>query len=364
MDYHFNGFSPPKFNCRIVRHFFELTNVQELGITYLNIPKFMPRIRRYFRHFLPTVQSLALREPKGSRRQIIYFIGLFQHLEDLKLLYDSTGPQKEPADDLTPVPPFAPPLRGQLTMTCFTRVELLKDMIDLFGGLRFRRMELCNVDGMRLLLDACAKTLETLQLYPLDPRGEGFSLEYVSVPANAFTATTSLQDFDLSQNKSLRTLEITARSSYVRRLGLLTHVLSTVTSPVPPKIVIIYREYNFPDLKPASYGQRWRLRPGRSLPWSWDGKVTGISWPRVRFGTLREIHEVRNFQLELCADVWGGVGEYAVQSLRQAVAVEEARRGFDDTFPEPLVFCRPRVFHGEYMLEAEKDGSSDPWIPL
>jgi len=42
-------------------------------------------------------------------------------------------------------------------MTRFTRVELLKDMIDLFGGLRFRHMNLCKVDGMRLLPGTCEK---------------------------------------------------------------------------------------------------------------------------------------------------------------------------------------------------------------
>ena len=82
-------------------------------------------------------------------------------------------------DDLTLIPPFAPPLRGQLTMTSFTRMELLKDMIDLFGGLRFSYMDFCNVDGMRLLLDTCAKTLETFRLHPADPRGELFPLEDV-----------------------------------------------------------------------------------------------------------------------------------------------------------------------------------------
>ena len=33
-------------------------------------------------------------------------------------------------------------------------------------------MDLFFVHGMRLLLDACAETLETLRLYPNDPRGE------------------------------------------------------------------------------------------------------------------------------------------------------------------------------------------------
>jgi hypothetical protein len=170
-------FSPKLFNCYTLRHFSALTNVQELGIDYLDIPSFMPRIRRYFGHFLPTVHSLALSEPKGSRRQIVYFIGLFQRLEDLKLLYIRADSQEEPADDLTLIPPFVPPLRGSLMVVRFTRVGLLKDMIDLFGGIRFRHMNLFNVDGMRLLLDACAKTLETVMLYPTDPRGEQLSVK-------------------------------------------------------------------------------------------------------------------------------------------------------------------------------------------
>ena len=174
--YHVGGFSPRLFDRNILHCFSALINIQELGIDYLNTPEFLPGAWRYFGHFSPTVRSLALREPKGSRRQIIHFIGLFQHLEDLKLLYQQSDPQEEPANDLTLIPLFAPPLRGQLTMTSFTRVELLKDMIDLFGGLRFCRMNLCNVNGMRLLLDTCANTLETLRLYPGDPRGEGFSL--------------------------------------------------------------------------------------------------------------------------------------------------------------------------------------------
>ena len=44
-------------------------------------------------------------------------------------------------------------------------VELLKDMISLFDGLRFYHMDLLGVDGEWLLLDACAGTLEPLRLY-------------------------------------------------------------------------------------------------------------------------------------------------------------------------------------------------------
>jgi hypothetical protein len=163
------------FRWCTLRKFSALTNVQELGIDFLDIPKFMPRLRRYFGHFLPTVRSLALRSPRGSHRQIIYFIGLFQHLQDLKLLFNSHGSNfqgEAPVGDLTLIPPFAPPLRGRLTVTLSRRVELLEDMIGLFGGIRFRSMDLFGVNGTRLLLDACVETLETLRLHQNDPRGE------------------------------------------------------------------------------------------------------------------------------------------------------------------------------------------------
>ena len=170
-------FSSQHLNCFTMRYFSALTNIQELGIQYLDIPSFMPKIRRYFKHFLPTVRSLALREPIGTHRQVIYFIGLFRHLDDLKLLYDRANSQGEPADDHTLTPPFIPPLRGQLTMTHLTTSVLLEDMIKLFGGLGFHYMDLFDVDGMRLLLGTCAKTLETLRLYPgPDPRGKQLSL--------------------------------------------------------------------------------------------------------------------------------------------------------------------------------------------
>ena len=161
-------FSPKLFNHKILCQFSSLINVQELRIDNLDLPSFMPSIRQYFGHFLPTVHCLFLREPHGSRRQILYFIGMFQHLEDLGLLYDRGRFQNGPENDPTLIPPFAPPLRGGLTVTCLTGVDLLKDMIDLFGGIRFRCMNLLGVGGIRLLLDACARTLETVMLYPTD----------------------------------------------------------------------------------------------------------------------------------------------------------------------------------------------------
>lgn len=169
----FKNYHPlsPKLFCRsVLYNFAKLTNVRELWLEQLDIPSFMSGIQRYFDHFLPTVQSLTLTSPKGSRRQIVFFVGLFRHLEDLSLR--KITPQKEPENDLTLVPPFSPPLGGRLVAWYLERPGLIEDMIDLFGGIRFGQMNLFDVDGTWLLLNACAKTLWRLQLRPTDPRGK------------------------------------------------------------------------------------------------------------------------------------------------------------------------------------------------
>jgi len=172
-DYDCRRLSPQRLHRRTLP---TLSNLQELHIEYLNIPKFVPKLQRYFGHFSPTLRSLTLTAPKGTNRQIIYFIGLFQYLDDLELkgfrrtklplnrLPPRHDPQEEPIDCLTPSPPFIPPLRGQLTMRNFWRAELLKDMISLFGGLRFHSMDLERMEGVELLWDACEGTLETWKI--------------------------------------------------------------------------------------------------------------------------------------------------------------------------------------------------------
>jgi len=155
---------PIKFH-RCISRLSALTNLQELGVAHLDIPKLISRLRWHSGHFLPTLRSLSLRRPEGSHQQIVYFIGLFQHLEDLKLVFGlpTAGFQEEPVGHQTPAPPFAPPLRGRLAMR-LSKKEFLKVMIDAFGGLRFHYMDLIIVGGMGLLLGACAGSLETLRL--------------------------------------------------------------------------------------------------------------------------------------------------------------------------------------------------------
>jgi len=167
------GLTPEWLGRRTLRYFLALTNLQELGIDNLQVSDFMPTIQQCFGHFSPTLRFLALKKPNGSCRQILYLIGLFSNLQDLKLIYFFPDEQ-ENITDATLVPPSIPPLQGRLTLTHFKGESLMKDMITLFGGLRFRYMDLFRVDCVRLLLDACVETLETLRLYPTDTYGNEF----------------------------------------------------------------------------------------------------------------------------------------------------------------------------------------------
>jgi len=337
-------FSLKRFNCCILRQFSMLTNVRRLMIDYLDIPSFMPRIRRYFRHFLPTVRELCLKEPKGSRRQIIYFIGLFERLGDLSILYNGPNSGVEPVDDLTLTPTFTPPLGGQLRLAYFRRVGLLKDMIDLFGGIRFSFMDLFDVEGMPLLLGACAKTLKTLVLWPSDPRGKQLSPESTRILANDLSATISLLDFDLSRMKCLRTIQVMAWSidralsdGTLDASSLLNHALSTIRAPSFFEVEVLYRWDDFRGVESWQNPDQPPLH--EVLPVQ---KAEEASRHRGQFEVLRRVRNVRDFRLVLIASVWHPVGEYSVQMLKEAIAEERAYRGFGEFFPEPLVAYYPR----------------------
>jgi len=347
--------------CCILLQFFALTNVRDLDIDYLDIPNLMQRSTRYFKHFLPTVRSLALREPRGTNRQIIYFIGLFQHLQDLRLICKARGWGK-PVEDLTLVPPFAPPLDGWLTMEFYIEADLLEDMINLFGGIRFRHMNLYCMPRMQLLLDACTETLESLVLSETDTHGEQFSPKGVRVLANDFAAESYLWDIDLSRHKSLRTLWVPASSISRVPAGsdtpgiadFLTHVLSTITSSAFPEIIVLYGEDDFHGVEPWS--SDWP--PLHEL--SQAERAEAASQHRERFEVLREVHKVQEFRLVLCVRVWHRMGEYLVQMLEEAVAEEKAKRGFDNLLSEPLVVYDPQ--RTNRWLDGYSGGRG-VWIP-
>jgi len=68
---------------------------QELGADGFQAHSFMLNFQEYFEHFTPTLRFLPVREPRGSSRQILYFIWLFPNLQNLKFYYDFPRGERE-----------------------------------------------------------------------------------------------------------------------------------------------------------------------------------------------------------------------------------------------------------------------------
>jgi len=155
--------------------------------------------------------------------------------------------------------------------------------------------------------------------------------------ANNSTAGSSLQDFDLSRNKSLRRLEFPTR--YINGSPgttlFLKHVLSTVTPSAALEVCLFHGEHCPPDTNP------WRLDLPRLTK---AERRRQISRYRRRFEVMREMHKVRAFELVLRASIWGRVGEEPMQVLKEAIAEEKAEGGFDEFPCKPSVVYDPREF--------------------
>jgi len=156
---------PGIFDSRSVQRFGALVNLQDLTIGDLDFSEFPAGTGEYFGHFSPTLRSVSLIHPMGTRRQLLDFFRLFPKLDDIKILDYNPSAQAHEALD-TRLIPITGGLRGQLTLRYFNEEELLKDMIVAFGGMRFTSMNLQSVRGMQLLLEACADTLETVRVHP------------------------------------------------------------------------------------------------------------------------------------------------------------------------------------------------------
>ena len=244
-------------------------------------------------------------------------------------------------------------------MTFLKEVGFLKEMIEVFGGIRFRHMDLFYVNGISLLLGACAETLETLRFYPTDVCGEQLCLNSTEALANGFTARSYLRNFDLSQNKSLRTLEVVAGSvDRALRGGLLNHtssllkyILSTITSPAFLEVIVIHYDSDFSGLRWESWNQT--LGPFRRM--SQAERAEEALRHHGQFKVFCEAQKVRDFRFVLRADVWSELEKYTVRVLREAVAAEKAKGLFDDFSSEPIVIHRPRTvsvdIRDEFLME-------------
>jgi len=222
-------------------------------------------------------------------------------------------------------------------MAHFSEAGFLKEMINLFGGIRFSHMSLFHVDGVRLLLDAGAEKLECVEFFPLNRQGERLFLGVTQVPLNSFVARSSPRNFDLSRNKSFRRLQVPTssigrsptRSGIPNGVAFLKHALPTITSPAILEVIVVYPDNDFCCVD-TLHSDRPYLRELSQAEREFE-----VSWHRRRFEALHEIHKVQAFRPVLCANVSGCVeASYLVRTLEGAVAEEKAR-GFEDFLSDP-----------------------------
>ncbi|KAF9783267.1 hypothetical protein BJ322DRAFT_1110147 [Thelephora terrestris] len=281
---------PAVFDSRNMRYFRAMVNLQELKIGDLDFSKFPVGLGKYLGHFAPTLRSVALSWPKGTRRQLLDFFRLFPKLEDVEILcYDPKRSVSEPLDNQ--LVPISGGLRGRLTLNMFNEVGLLEDIAVAFGGMRFTSMDLRGTRRvMRFVLNACAHTLEILRIYPQD----------VFDPVSSRT-----HEFNLSSNTALRSIEVPDSS-----LIYSTEFLSTITSPVFSEIVVIFPE------------------SGASCTWETLARV------------MHSLYEIRGFSVVFCLE--GSETSRAEGQRELTVETEKAvAAGLYDFLPHPpLVFFR------------------------
>ena len=138
------------------------------------------------------------------------------------------------------------------------------------------------------------------------------------VLANDCTDSSSLRDFDLSRNESLRELKITAwglitalrdRAPTIVSNSLAA-VLSTIKTSAFSEVVVVYYSRDFYH---AAYDKNKRAELGEE-----------DEWYRRQFDVFREMRKARDFRLVLWT--WH-VSDDSVRELERAVVAEKARGG-------------------------------------
>ena len=147
-----------------------------------------------------------------------------------------------------------------------------------------------------------------------------------------------LQDFNLSRNKSLRTLETTGKSvddAKGTASDFLMTVLSSVTSPVPVDVVIIYQDIHleipfiYPPYNPI-------------MPIYCYSLQTFLLYQQ-RLEVSHKVYSTRGFRLVLCADVCDRVVERAIQGLEDFVKVGKMEGGSSHFPYKPLIISERRL---------------------
>jgi hypothetical protein len=123
-------------------------------------------------------------------------------------------------------------------------------------------------------------------------------------------------------------------------------VLSSVTSPGPLDVVIIYQNFDFinvsPPISPYSYSQEMSDKVA----------LNRQRQPRV----FREMHSARDFHLVLCADVTTISVRRVMEMLEPIVKAEEVEGGLDYIPYRPLIIFERRMLRNSPDINVGRTG--------
>jgi len=152
-----------------LRYFSTLANVHTLELYDADIYSFIPGVELYFKHFSPTLRSIALLNPRCTPRQLSHFLSLFKNLDDIEIRGARPYIPDKTIPDMELVPFSTPKLQGKLVLRDISWVEPWIHFISFSGGLRFNFICLpWSGRYTSILLEACAETLETVRLETVD----------------------------------------------------------------------------------------------------------------------------------------------------------------------------------------------------
>jgi len=159
---------------------------------WLDTPLFILKVEEYSGAFWETLRSMELEFPRGDHKQIFYFICQFPNLRDLKIISVKGLTNSVRNAGSRPDIKTSPPLDGTLDLQFGVRTGLendsisaqliLNNLVALPSGVKFRTLKLsgCAGNNLQLLVDACAPTLECMEL-----AGGWFGASFITVPGNA-----------------------------------------------------------------------------------------------------------------------------------------------------------------------------------